>query len=200
MVPIANFYLGASTPLSSTFNRPVSMSQASLSRSPVTPSPNQSNRQIPSSYRASMPVPSRIPDTPPSHASAFIGQLSSAKVSDNSRTLDAPGEELEKDPELHTATLENGEKRRSRSGSINKDFRFPPLSPPQVAASVPVPEEGEAAKKDAAEAQPASHGRKPSAIEVPAPPPIEKEPNFSNLSLAESADDDVGPTVEISLN
>jgi hypothetical protein len=199
MIPIANFYLGASTPSSSTFNRPVSMSQASLPRSPASPPSNQS-KQGPVSYRASMPVPSRIPDTPPSHASAFIGQPSSAK---GSRTLEAPGEELEDDPALQTARLENAEKRKSRSGSINKEFRFPPLS--RAIASTDSEENGEKAKKDSAEAQEHTshgklHGRKPSAIEVPAPPPVEKEPSFSSLSLAESTDDDVGPTVEISLN
>jgi len=193
MIPIANFYLGVSTPSSGGFNRPVSMSQASLPRSPVSPPPNQSNKQVPSSYRASMPVPSRIPDTPPSHASAFIGQPSSARGPNNSRTLATPGEELEQDPELQTAKLE---KRKSRTGSINMDFRFP-----QTAASMSAPEEqGEAPKKDTAETQRTiQHVRKPSAIEVPAPPPVEKEANFSTVSLAESTDDEVGPTVEIDL-
>jgi len=198
MIPIANFYLGVSTPSSAGFNRPVSMSQASLPRSPVSPPPNQSNKQVPSSYRASMPVPSRIPDTPPSHASAFIGQPSSARGPNSSRTLDTPGEELEHDPELQTAKLE---KRKSRTGSINMDFRFPQLSTPEAAASMSAPEDkGEAPKKDTAETQHTTqHARKPSAIEVPAPPPVEKEASFSTVSLAESTDDEVGPTVEIDL-
>ena len=151
-----------------------------------------------------MPVPSRIPDTPPSHASAFIGQPSSAK---EPRTLDAPGEELENDPELHTARLEkssNAEKRKSRAGSIDEDFRFPPLSAPASSGSKQ-DEEATKDKDNVVEVQQqvsntGLHGRKPSAIEVPAPPPVEKEPSFSSVSLAESTDDDVGPTVEISLN
>ena len=105
---------------------------------------------------------------------------------------------MEHDPEVQTAKLEN---RKSRTGSINVDFRFPQLSTPQAAAPTSDPEEkGEAAKKDSAEGQHSSqHGRRPSAIEVPAPPPVEKEPNFSTVSLAESTDDEVGPTVEIDL-
>jgi hypothetical protein len=39
----------------------------------------------------------------------------------------------------------------------------------------------------------------PSSIEVPPPPPVEKERSFSNISL-ESGEDDVGDTVDIPLN
>src|SRR5882672_1726613 len=114
MVPIANFYLGISTPSSSTFNRPVSMSQASVNRSPVNAT---SGKQVPSNYRASMPVPSRSPDTPSPRNSAFIGQRSSVKSPNSSRTLDSPREEPEHDPELQTAQLENASSRSDKRKS-----------------------------------------------------------------------------------
>jgi len=63
------------------------------------------------------------------------------------------------------------------------DFRFPQLSTPQAAASTSGSEDkGEPAKK-----------------EPRYQPPVEKEPSFSAVSLAESTDDEVGPTVEIDL-
>jgi len=37
-------------------------------------------------------------------------------------------------------------------------------------------------------------------IEVPAPPPVEKEKSTSMVSLEDSVDDDVGDTVDILLN
>ena len=225
MVPIAHFYLGASSPLtSSSFNastRPLSMSQASL---PSIPAPNQTNQAsskaspLSASYRASMPAPSRIPDTPPSNASAFINQPINSAARQGRFEQPSVEEELEHahagDPDLHTARLENAatlnvnaEKRKSRSGSINRDFKFPSVSssasgsqatPADVTQSASSDESG----SDSVERRDGDlHARKPSAIEVPAPPPVEKEPSMSsNLSLEESVDDDVGPTVEISLN
>jgi hypothetical protein len=40
----------------------------------------------------------------------------------------------------------------------------------------------------------------PSNIEVPAPPPVEKDKSMSKVSLEDSVDDDVGDTVDIPLN
>src|SRR6266545_4072978 len=141
MVPIAHFYLGASSPAtSSSFNRPVSMSQASLPRSPSSPAiqTNQaSNKASPlsSSYRASMPAPSRIPDTPPSNASAFINQPINSAARQGRFEQPRVEEELEHthagDSDIQTARLENtttvtlntnAEKRKSRTGSINREF------------------------------------------------------------------------------
>ena len=203
------------------------MSQASLPRSPSSPVTNQTNQAsskaspLSASYRASMPAPSRIPDTPPSNASAFINQPINSAARQGRFEQPPVEEELEHahagDPDLHTARLENtatlnvnAEKRKSRTGSINRDFRFPPASPstsgsqatPAVAPAVMQSASSDESGPDSVERRDGdSHGRKQSAIEVPAPPPVEKEPSLSSsLSLAESADDDVGPTVEISLN
>lgn len=208
MVPIASFYLGAAatTPVSSTFNRPVSMSQASLPRSPSSPPPNHTSKATPSSYRASMPASSRMTGTPPSATSAFINQPSSGGDFRSSRQFEPPLEEGEDDPGLQTPKLEDtsntskAERRQSRIGVMNKEFKFPVTSP--------APEEDENFGKEKRDTpsqnrrnpQGNEHTRKPSSLEVPAPPPIEKEPSFSNLSLAESTDDDVGPTVEVPLN
>lgn len=206
MVPIASFYLGATatTPASSTFNRPVSMSQASLPRSPTSPPPDHTSKASPSSYRASMPASSRVPETPSSNASAFINQPLSGKESHSSRQFEAPLEEREENPGLQTAKLEDisrAEKRKSRTGIMNKEFKFPVTSPTQ---ETPLsPEENENSNntlENQRSSQGNKHSQKPSALEVHAPPPIEKEPSFSNLSLAESTDDDVGPTVEVPLN
>ncbi|KII94568.1 hypothetical protein PLICRDRAFT_47604 [Plicaturopsis crispa FD-325 SS-3] len=66
MVPIASYYLGANpaAPTSaSPYNRPQSMSQASLVRSPTSP-PNATSNHA--SHRASMPAPARTnPSSPP---------------------------------------------------------------------------------------------------------------------------------------
>lgn len=95
-------------------------------------------------------------------------------------------------------------------GSMNKAFKFPPTPGPGESIAVsnkpspPSPPESEAVNGEQEEE---SHGGKrrsavinPSNIEVPAPPPMEKEKTMSQVSLADSAEDDVGDTVEISLN
>jgi len=211
MVPIASFYLGAAatTPVSSTFNRPVSMSQASLPRPPSSPPPNHTSKTSPSSYRASMPASSRMTETPPS--SAFINQPTSGKDFRGSRQFETPLEEGEDDPGLQTPKLEDtsntskAERRQSRVGVMNKEFKFPVTSPTQTTPLAPEEDENLGKEKrdtlqNRRHSQGNEHTRKPSVLEVPAPPPIEKELSFSNLSLAESTDDDVGPTVEVPLN
>ncbi|KAF9528038.1 hypothetical protein CPB83DRAFT_876167 [Crepidotus variabilis] len=224
MMPIANFYLGANSPATAHFsNRPLSMSQASLPRSPASPQPN-SGKATPSSYRSSMPPPSRNPETPGS--SAFINQPSSANDFQRSRQFESMAEENEEDSDLHTAklsstpTTDQSEKRKSRSGTMNKDFRFPsptptPTTPQFVTSGMPkssgsTPPTGKRAAQERATTPPTAgvalpHSRgssivNPSAIEVPPPPPVEKESSMSTISLSESIDDDVGPTEEISLN
>ncbi len=123
-MPIAPYYLGANsaTPATSTFNRPQSMSQASLPNSPASPPPNQASR-----VRASMPPPSRAPPS-----SAFVNQPSSASVRPSEPTVE---EHDENDPDTYNVSLERttstpaAEKRKSRNGSMNKEFKFPPSSP-----------------------------------------------------------------------
>ena len=108
------------------------------------------------------------------------------------------------------------ENRKSRNGSMNKEFKFPPASP--VSSNAPaehtpstvVPpsalDDAEPLKKSppVSEKNEASSRRAsmitPSNIEVPAPPPVEKERSTSTVSLEDSVEDDVGDTVDIPLN
>ena len=102
---------------------------------------------------------------------------------------EAEGVLSEHDPDL---------KRLSKGGEMNRDFRFPrtaPSSPPEPAQSKkPAPRELDSTKL----AQPASAKPvvTPSSIEVPPPPPVEKERLQSNV---EDGEDDVGDTVDIPL-
>ena len=239
MIPIASFYLGASssTPATSGFNRPQSMSQAPLPHSPTSPPPNSGTRANPASYRSSMPPPSRTsaPGTPP--ASSFVNQPSSANDF-RPRQFEPTPEEADEDPNTETVRLERAstsptsatapvptpqsvqnmkvENRKSRNGSMNKEFKFPPASP--VSSNAPaehtpptvVPpsalDDAEPLKKSppVSEKNEASSRRASvitsSNIEVPAPPPVEKERSTSTVSLEDSVDDDVGDTVDIPLN
>ncbi|KAF8160084.1 fibronectin type III/BRCA1 domain-containing protein [Pholiota molesta] len=194
MVPIASFYLGASatTPVSANFsNRPQSMSH------PALPQSAPANR-----VRASLPPPSRAPGTPPS--SAFVNQPPSAGVRQPEPTVE---ERDETDPDTQSVHLERAaslrsEKRKSRNGSMNKEFKFPPTSPVTPSSVL-----AESAKKpasppadDVAEEEGRAAVVTPSNIEVPAPPPMEKENSMSQVSLNDSVDDDVGDTVDIPLN
>jgi len=115
------------------------------------------------------------------------------------------------------------EHRKSRNGSMNKEFKFPPTSPaspPTVAPTATLPsasqQEDPSALDDAAplkkptkaparlDSEDTSSRRPaeitPSNIEVPAPPPVEKEKSRNRVSLDDSAEDDVGDTVDIPLN
>jgi hypothetical protein len=108
------------------------------------------------------------------------------------------------------------ENRKSRNGSMNKEFKFPPTSPvssnapaehtPPAAVPSSALDDAEPLKKsppvsanNEASGRPASMVT-PSSIEVPAPPPVEKEKSMSKVSLYESVEDDVGDTVDIPLN
>jgi len=159
MIPIASFYLGAnsSTPMTSGFNRPQSMSQASLLHSPTSLPPNSGTSVNPASYRSSMPPPFRTsaPGTPP--ASSFINQPSTANEF-RPRQFEPTPEEADEDPTTETVHLERAltsptsatafaltpqsvqnmkvENRKSRNGSMNKEFKFPPVSPVSLNAPV----------------------------------------------------------------
>ena len=239
MIPIASFYLGAnsSTPATSGFNCPQSMSQASLPHSPASPPPNSGTCANPASYRSSMPLPSRTsaPGTPPT--SSFVNQPSSANKFKPRQFKPTP-EEADEDPNTETVRLEQAltsptsattpvptpqsvqnmkvENQKSRNRSMNKEFKFPPASPvssnapaehtpptvvPPLALddaeplkkSPPVSEKNEALSRRASEITPSN-------IEVPAPPPVEKERSTSTVSLEGSVDNDVGDPVDIPLN
>lgn len=114
--------------------------------------------------------------------------------------------------------------RHVRKGTMSKDFRFPPPNsqpqPPPVPAvptNLPSPPKDDtppapssppdrasklAAAKSASDASDVGLSAvgmvAPSTVEVPPPPPVEKEP--SPNSVHDAADDEVGETEEISLN
>lgn len=167
MVPIASFYLGANSGApahSAGFTRPQSMSQASLSRTASSPPPNR--QSTPTNQRASMP--------PPARSDNIVSQASSSG-------FEATPEEAGEVEDLQSSSPDAG-KRKSRAGTMNKDFKFPsPASSPVV--------EGHAASSVLSAAV-----MTPSSIEVPPPPPVEKE-----RSVDEEGDDDVGETEDIPL-
>ncbi|KAJ8487763.1 hypothetical protein ONZ45_g14206 [Pleurotus djamor] len=184
MVPIAQYYLGAtpSAPINSPpFNRPQSMSQASLTRAPTSPPPR--NQTSPTSHRASMPPPSRT-DSLPSDSRNRLPQTFEATPEDPNEVEDLQQTSAQPTPKEA--------KRKSRTGTMNKDFKFPsPVSSPVVDSHDKVPP----SLASAASVGPAVIT--PSSIEVPPPPPVEKERSVG--SSVEDVDDDVGETVDIPL-
>src|SRR5271170_3740424 len=134
MVPISGFYPGttpsapASAPAST---RPQSMSQASLSRSPPLPSNN-------AGHRASMPAPRRRSISPPA-TSAFVNQPP-VGLETQSRTRFEPtpeediGDDGAEEVQLEK-TISVESKRKSRSGTMNKNFKFPSPTPPIVSGT-----------------------------------------------------------------
>ena len=99
---------------------------------------------------------------------------------------------------------------------MNKEFKYLPTSPvsPNATAAHTLPaavpssalDDGELLKKsplvsaaNEASSQPTSM-IVPLSTEVPVPPLVEKEKSMSKVSLYESAEDDVGDTVDIPLN
>ena len=208
MMAIGNFYLGASpsAPINSApFSRPQSMSQATL------PSPaNQASQAAKANNRQSMPPPSRTAMSPP----ATSAQAASApRVAPIEPTPEEPEEESDSDDDVTSG--------RARKGTMSKDFRFPSTSseaPPPVPA---LPADAKALPKkpresrDSREHQPAhSPPRTPahqasdteevaltpvvvSSVEVPPPPPVEKERSPVGQDIG---DEEVGDTEEISLN
>ncbi|KAF8867495.1 hypothetical protein CPB84DRAFT_1867304 [Gymnopilus junonius] len=245
MVPIASFYLSApsSTPSTAGFNCLQSMSQASLLHSPSSPQPNQ-QRGMPASYHASMPPPSHSnlpPGTPPSSVqSAFVNQqqlpsgpsVPNAGAGASSKPFEAMPEEEDEEVKLETqaqrAVQSNGtvEKRKSRMGSMNKEFKFP-VGPVSLGHADADADENEAKKSpppSESQKDEAVEGGKPPLpsqlsqtqlqtskrqsvinpvnIEVPALPPVEKERrrNASREEEEDEGDEFDDAMVEISLN
>ncbi|KAL5507724.1 hypothetical protein ACEPAH_5342 [Sanghuangporus vaninii] len=151
MVPISQFYLGTtpSSPLSSApFTRPQSMSQVSLQRS------NRDAATSPTSgagNRASMPPPRRssTQQSEPS-ASSFVNQGPPTKSKPNGVTPVAEADENDAEEEHVRESVDSPSGRRSirsptsaaerhaRSGTMDRNFRFPPSSPTKETAP-PVP-------------------------------------------------------------
>jgi len=199
MVPIGSFYLGVtpSAPNSATFTRPQSMSQASTPRSAGIP--NTSNR-------ASMPLPLRSATGSPPPASAFVNNQSLASPEPKGRGAHfnpVPEEKLG-DDDAEEVQLERtdsgGSRRKSKTGTMNREFKFPPQSPPSspdippknAAASPPLPVHAETSGRSTPLTVIA-----PSSVEVPPPPPIEKERSGHTV---DDESEELGETEEIALN
>ncbi|KAG6895998.1 hypothetical protein C0992_010973 [Termitomyces sp. T32_za158] len=218
MVPIATFYLGASSPPSSAvFNRPQSMSQPSQSQSST---PSQSKQSL---NRASMPPPARSPDVIPSQTSPFLNQGGSQPMALEATPEEPRGDndaeevQLQRTANTNTNTNTNAgpgpgpgasastSNDHKRNSSMNHNFKFPTPTSSPVVQFVPnpavqrrlPPEQLE--HPDSAKATPTPTVVTPSSIEVPPPPLVEKEKTASSVSL-EEGEDDVGDTVDIPLN
>jgi len=201
MVPIHPYYLGANPPAPSSFSsRPQSMSQASLSRETQNTSPSQQQRHA--INRQSMP-PQRV---------------SSASPVSQPHSSPGAAKRFEPMPEEQEETQEETEERRPsghvRKGTMSKNFRFPPPAPPTQPPPAPsAPSNGASPPREASNAS--DHAATssedaedsglttvgmvaPSSVEVPPPPPIEKE--LATNNVPDSVDDDLGETEEISLN
>ncbi|KAI0642470.1 hypothetical protein C8Q79DRAFT_213479 [Trametes meyenii] len=210
MMPIRPFYLGEN-PASPSHYRPQSMSQANLpspSQRNTTASPTQQKHAV---NRQSMP-PQRVTSTSPPFGEAphSAGRASQHHIPEEHE----PPSEGEDDDDQRLG--------RTRKGTMSKNFRFPSPSPTQPAPPVPpVPNnsvvtpvsevqptepalpttpkvEGAERHQDDAEELTTVGMVAPSSVEVPPPPPVEKERSLASAN--ELADDDLGETEEISLN
>ncbi|KAH6912482.1 fibronectin type III/BRCA1 domain-containing protein [Coprinopsis sp. MPI-PUGE-AT-0042] len=219
MMPIAPYYLGATpnTPASASYssNRPQSMSHTQIPYTP--PATGGSSKGTPASYRSSMPPPAR---SPPNSAGSFVNNQpfsAAANTAASSRpqfeptveesaTDDADAEEVKLEasagsPDEQTPTSAS-EKRKSRAGTMNKKFKFPPSPPAEEAPPLPsTGEQGGQVKEEGAPTTDKGKGKakdsEPPVMDVPPPPPVEKERTRAQ-SMSES-EDDVGDTVDIPL-
>ncbi|KAF7309231.1 Chitin biosynthesis protein CHS5 [Mycena indigotica] len=173
LVSIAQYGLGATPPTPAP--RPQSMSQASLPRSPTSPRPRADVRQ-------SMPPLARDHEGR-REASAFVNQPPPA-ISETPPppVVPAPTEpDSDSDTEdvAVVAPTSKLDKRMShgRSGTMNREFKFPPDTP-TTSSMTP---------------------------EVPPPPPVGKEGSKTSLQssgagVRSASEDELGDTEEISLN
>jgi chitin biosynthesis protein CHS5 len=210
MIPISAFYLGVthSTPTNSaSFTRPQSMSQTSLP---------QSSQAAKAANRTSMPAPSQTAMAPGPTSSADSESPSKAAR----KTFEPTPEEIGDGNESHdlasdmkSMNTKNRGPPRTRHGTMDREFKFPPTSvPPASDAASSGQQAAVAGNKADAGTRNATSARDdgieevgltavnlvtPSSVEVPPPPPIEKERPPTNH---DDAEDDVGETVEISLN
>jgi len=198
MVPIQQFYLGnPQTPSSSSYPRPQSMSQASLTNPNTNPQQKtHANHQSVPVVHASPASPVTNQHTPPSKPS--LGPT--PEEADEKADDDDDEEETSKQPKRAG---------RRREGTMNKSFRFPP-DPTPSESPPPVPHIPEILPASARKQRPSADGERARKsdesdevavvaspnVEVPPPPPIEKERTASSVSDL----DDVGETEEISLN
>ncbi|KAI0089359.1 hypothetical protein BDY19DRAFT_889851 [Irpex rosettiformis] len=193
MMPIHPYYLGAS-PIaahSASYGRPQSMSQASVG-SPTnrTSSPNTPR----SANRQSMPPPARSAASPP-----VATKSPSAAVHHIEPTPEEP-------PEEQGESVKSPTNKHTRTGTMSKDFRFPPQTPgkdvpPPVPDLPPVPRGSNERPPQHVSSDTEEVSLTPlpviqTSVEVPPPPPVDKE----RSPVGADMDEDVGETEEISLN
>ena len=206
MVAIHPFYLGASssTPMNSApFTRPQSMSQASLS-SPTGSRGSPTTQKGPN--RQSMPPPQRVTTASPP-ASSFVNQTqyqqqqSIAPIQPIEPTPEEDENALRAEEE-HETEEEEMQKGRTRKGTMSKNFKFPsPVNSavppvPDLPKDLPAKPRGGHSSTDTEEAALSPLSIPPS-VEVPAPPPVEKERSPGGQ---QNDFEDVGETEEIELN
>ena len=188
MMPIHPYYLGASpvSAHSASYGRPQSMSQASIG-SPTnrTSSPNTPR----SANRQSMPPPARSAASPPAATKPV-------------RVIETTPEEPHEDEE----SAKSPANKHTRTGTMSKDFRFPPQATDKDTPPPPVPDLPSVPR--ASTERPPQHASSDTeevsltplpviqtSVEVPPPPPVDKE----RSPVGADIDEDVGETEEISL-
>ncbi|KAI0068484.1 hypothetical protein BV25DRAFT_1910263 [Artomyces pyxidatus] len=210
MVPIASYYLGTtpSTPINSApFTRPQSMSQATLPRDA---------QAVKAANRASMPAPSRTPLSPPVPVSPTSPETRSRATPRAFEPTPEEGEASEEE-DLSTVSSSKPPSRkappRTRHGTMDREFKFPPPARPSDSRGESLTSTAEhAAPKRVNEVRQAGQTEDdgseeagltavgtvaPSAVEMPPPPPFEKETHGHG---PDDGEEDVGETEEISLN
>ncbi|KAJ7044731.1 fibronectin type III/BRCA1 domain-containing protein [Mycena alexandri] len=218
LVSIAAYNLGATPPTPAPSTRPQSMSQAS-----------QAPRASPASglgVRQSMPPLARGTEGPQGTASSFVNASSStpplASTAEDAPAAPNAGAQDGEDADAEAVALERAvssavmEKRMSRTGTMNREFKFPtPVSSPTVesyASSFLLPPPllpyGTPNLPNISSLAHAPTPRvvTPSNIEVPPPPPVEKElaPGMGmsggGSPRSELGEEELGDTVDIPLN
>jgi chitin biosynthesis protein CHS5 len=180
------------------------MSQANLQHTP-TNTANPAARSA--ANRASLPTPLRVTSTSPPH-SALVNQPSAnSEPRARSGGFEPTPEEFDGDAQDADATLkgatsaEKEARRKSRPGTMDRNFKFPTTSPPPPPPAVPdLPSSNKRSTDEDGEddAGLTSVGVvAPSSVEVPPPPPVEKERVGQAI---EEGEEDVGETEEIALN
>ncbi|KAK7029794.1 chitin biosynthesis protein CHS5 [Favolaschia claudopus] len=183
LVSIAAYNLGA-TPPTPAPARPQSMSQPAAPRSPTSPGGAGSRQSMPPLARNTSPPVAQA------QAASFVNPsatppLASTPEHANESVDDPDAEEVKLERVALTSVME---KRMSRPGTMNREFKFPtPVSSPTVGETLDMPSIHRVVT--------------PSNIEVPPPPPMEKELGVSPPRSARSdeGEEELGDTVDIPL-
>ncbi|KAF9235574.1 hypothetical protein BU15DRAFT_64752 [Melanogaster broomeanus] len=199
MVPIAGFYLGVTPPSNYHTPRPQSMSQASL---PSSSSGTNTHKTAPN--RASMPAPQRTTAESPPAAPKKPFEPTLEEEEDEEDSVDENAEQ--------TKSVGGSDLRHKSNGTMDRNFKFPstlPQSPPvppiPTMSPPPAQPSSQLSGKAATLALELEHESDltpesiitPSSVEVPPPPPVEKE---NRRGIAEDdVEEEVGETVEIDL-